>query len=859
MSVAVYGAETIYPNSYTKSQSDRTFATKIDLTNALSVIDASRVGGTFPGIDVPPGYITNILYSHPRGDAEMVGENSFSSYGVGLYVQLTTAGEITKVKAPIWGGNLRAVTMKIFQRANATPFNQKTTTPIYTRVITLATNQSQGNEFILSTPVAVSAGYIFFTWECDVSYEVHTMRWTTDPYGDRHGFDYYAADGSGSASVAGYYSPGMEITSRTPLPIENLSQYLTALSLKTSVSNTVIWQHPRGAAEMAGDNSYRAYLIGLYENLQSPAVIGSITVPVWGYSGSIPVTMRIFKRLSAGGFHVRTNDSLYSATIYLPAASYTNVIKLSTPLTVSPGHIFVTFDCAVATEINVAIWKTNTFGDRHYFLYGGTNDGNGSISIDGYWACPMIFSSPTPSTSTASADTIQFGASGWASGTVRDAILEASTDGRATLPSEFVAVVGDKLQLFVRGMVEANNPYNSPIEIVCARGNTYPRYYEYTPVVADVGMYPLTVNVIDKNGVTRNSSSCNLVVVNPVRQPATNVNILCVGDSLTSPGFWPQEFYRRVTQSGGTPAGLGYGNVSFIGATPMPTYTGQKYVGYSGWTWSSYLSTNTVAAWVTVSGSGKDITDQKSRYMDTAGGLWTLETIEDTRIKWLPYLGAIQTMPASGTLTWVGGGTHTGTLTYSSTTPDAQSPFIVNGNLSFSSWATAAGVSGGVQAAYILLGWNNIASGPGNKSSTSDYTSVIALAQQFISQIHADYPECQIRVLGVQLPSPTGGLGANYGAVGGSANFFKLLRSVNGLNLAYQDLANNPTNSAFTKFLNVSCQFDSENNMPGGTATVNSRSTATEYRGSNGIHPDMPGYMQIADVAFRDFIRTFCQ
>jgi hypothetical protein len=82
---------------------------------------------------------------------------------------------------------------------------------------------------------------------------------------------------------------------------------------------------------------------------------------------------------------------------------------------------------------------------------------------------------------------------------------------------------------------------------------------------------------------------------------------------------------------------------------------------------------------------------------------------------------------------------------------------------------------------------------------------------------------------------------------------------VNGLNLAYQALATAPANAAFTRFINVSCQFDSENNMQTAATAVNSRNTTTELRGSNGIHPDVGGQNQIADAAFRDFVRTFCQ
>jgi len=160
-----------------------------------------------------------------------------------------------------------------------------------------------------------------------------------------------------------------------------------------------------------------------------------------------------------------------------------------------------------------------------------------------------------------------------------------------------------------------------------------------------------------------------------------------------------------------------------------------------------------------------------------------------------------------------------------------------------------------------LLGWNDLLTGSSgsNAGYATNHAALTAQAQTFISRLHADYPGALIRLVGLQVPSPNGGLGANYGAIGGYASYYKLLRSVNGLNLAYQQLCDNPTNSAFCRFINLSCQLDSEYNMQSVLTPVNTRNSATEARGSNGVHPDTTGYLQIADAVWRDFVRTFCQ
>ena len=72
------------------------------------------------------------------------------------------------------------------------------------------------------------------------------------------------------------------------------------------------------------------------------------------------------------------------------------------------------------------------------------------------------------------------------------------------------------------------------------------------------------------------------------------------------------------------------------------------------------------------------------------------------------------------------------------------------------------------------------------------------------------------------------------------------------MNLAYQSLANDEEFKSYVEFLNVSSQFDSEYNMPTTNKQVNIRSKATEVVGTNGVHPSIEGYMQIADVAFRN-------
>ncbi|NET30702.1 MAG: hypothetical protein F6K19_01695 [Cyanothece sp. SIO1E1] len=160
---------------------------------------------------------------------------------------------------------------------------------------------------------------------------------------------------------------------------------------------------------------------------------------------------------------------------------------------------------------------------------------------------------------------------------------------RVITPDEYQLVVGDTFQLFYRGIIEAVNPYNYHIEIVCNSGNTYPRYFEWTPVLADIGTTQLSVKVYRDDMLLLGEATINLVVKDVVASPSSNLNVLCVGDSLTNAGIWPVEAHRRLTAAGGAPVGESLSNITFIGDQGTAP---AEFVGYSGKTWGFYNSEN---------------------------------------------------------------------------------------------------------------------------------------------------------------------------------------------------------------------------------------------------------------------------
>lgn len=416
-----------------------------------------------------------------------------------------------------------------------------------------------------------------------------------------------------------------------------------------------------------------------------------------------------------------------------------------------------------------------------------------------------------------------------------------------SLPNRLYAVVGDKLQLFFRGMIKDIDIYKYDILVTCSRGQKYPRYFEFTPVLADVGTYNFKVEVKDKDGVILGSKTCQIIVRNAVQSPASNTVFLNVGDSLTSANAWGIEAHRRLTGSGGTPAGLGLTNISFRG---RKTGSGIGWEGNGGWTWTSYATAGAAAFRFDVSGV-VTVPSINSVYTNN-GQTFTVAEVNITSGS--GYIRCLSTGSplASGVLTKTSGGGDA-TINFSASTADAGNPFWNNGALDFPNYVNTY-MGGQVDCIFFLLTWN------GQTPHRTDFSAIINTAKILVDHIHTNYPNCKMKIMGVQLPSLNGGMGYNYGATGTSyADGYGMVVTALNMNKAYQDWCNDPAYSSFLEFVNVSSQVDSEYNMPASQTPVNSRSTITELRGTNGVHPNNDGYLQIGDVQFRNIVANYCQ
>ncbi|MBO7079336.1 MAG: hypothetical protein J6W64_05955, partial [Bacilli bacterium] len=192
-----------------------------------------------------------------------------------------------------------------------------------------------------------------------------------------------------------------------------------------------------------------------------------------------------------------------------------------------------------------------------------------------------------------------------------------------SLAEYYYLVVGDRFELFYRGVIKSHNPYQYYIKATCDKGYTYNRYYTFTPTKEDVGTYSLTISIIDDMGKVIEAKNTTLVVNDVVK--VDKKNILCIGDSITTNGIWPYTGYKRYSEV--------YPNVlKFFGKMKKEEV---GYEGYGGWQWKTfceeYNKSATSSVWVKCK-HNKNEADQHSIWK-SADNEWILETIEKDRLK----------------------------------------------------------------------------------------------------------------------------------------------------------------------------------------------------------------------------------
>ena len=411
------------------------------------------------------------------------------------------------------------------------------------------------------------------------------------------------------------------------------------------------------------------------------------------------------------------------------------------------------------------------------------------------------------------------------------------------IPDEIYAVVGDTLQIFYRSILQAINPENYYIKINFSGGHQYKRHFEYTPT--STGNKTLTISVYNNLGTKLTEKSCLIRCVNSPYSPQSQINIACFGDSLSQEGVWIKEAARRLTGTGGTPSGNGISNINFIG--PMGS-DNVFYFGRTGWQWRNYVNgANTSSNAYAFHVSEQIQVDFGDTYQNNGK---TFTIYENNSGNGIIIASGTGSPSSSGILTKISGN-GVSTISFSSVSSDSLNPIWDSdtNSISFTKYAQLYG-NGNLNVVVFFLGWNGLT------SWQKDFTSFTNNIKTISNKLHSEFPEARMVLMGLQLPDLNGGGGYAYSPNDVRSDWYGMVNSVFNYNNALQELANT---LSYVDFVNVSSQFDSEYLMPYTSVPVNTRSTVTIPRGSNGVHPSNNGYKAIGDIFYRYVVGKFCQ
>lgn len=417
--------------------------------------------------------------------------------------------------------------------------------------------------------------------------------------------------------------------------------------------------------------------------------------------------------------------------------------------------------------------------------------------------------------------------------------------GILSLPEKYYLVIGDRFELFYRGVIRMHNPYTYYCLATCPKGFTYNRYFTYTPIEGEEGEYPLTISLIDDEGNVIESKETRLIVNKPVE--ARKLNILCIGDSLTYNGVWPMVGYKKYND-------LFKDKLNFIGKMKKEEDSLQiGYEGYGGWQWKTfameYNNSYTSSVWVKCK---HNLTDESQHTIWKCNDLlWVLETIEKDKLKFKRGEGNNKTNPElKGKFTLERGTNNLCDIEIESYEYSEGNPFFnkEKNDIDFRYYIKENNFNA-PDLVFILLTWNGQYI-PYNE----DFAVHSENSQKIIRQIHNDFPNAKIGLLGIQLPCPNGGITACYGASGYYYDWYGETITAFNYNEWLENLTKLPEYKGYVKYFDIKSQFDSEYNYWTKDTKVNNRSQITERIGVNGLHPNMDGYLQIGDAFYRALI-----
>lgn len=433
---------------------------------------------------------------------------------------------------------------------------------------------------------------------------------------------------------------------------------------------------------------------------------------------------------------------------------------------------------------------------------------------------------------------------------------EKKTFPMVFMPKKLYGVVGEKQQLFYRGIVRKWNPYQYFLRINASGFKSTPRYTQVTP--SSVGTTTVTCNIIDDDyDISPNVTSTLITKEAPSSSDA--INVLCLGAStVVNPHCFPVELERRLCQTGGTPTGLGLSNISFVGRKTV-LYSSTHCEATGGWTWSRFVTAGTQTIHFYLTGADTGYINAVYSFVSSSG------TVQVKLIEWNVTAGTGNALfeyvtssdagkyptSQSGTLTYISGGENTPpNLSFTDHVVEAANPFWNTSTDSLDIQMYADTYCNGTIDVLItqLDTFNSMVVGD------SSIDTIVGYMKTFVDAYHTDFPNGKVIIASSCPPSAYYGVEYNYGGTS-VANSWSILFNHFKWAKACDDLCNNDEYSSFCYYANTFGEIDTEYAFPTEQRAVNTRiSDVTETIGTNGVHPTATGSKMEADAIYRCFV-----
>ena len=414
------------------------------------------------------------------------------------------------------------------------------------------------------------------------------------------------------------------------------------------------------------------------------------------------------------------------------------------------------------------------------------------------------------------------------------------------LPSHIYGKVGEPMQLFKRGIIRSYNPYNFSHSFVGTGivPKDYERYFEITPESA--GTKNLQYSIHNNEYEKSQEKNTTLHSVSSVSSPVSQKNVLCLGSSTTTGGEWAGELKRRLTGSGGTPAGLGLSNLVFCGR--QNTAHNVKVEGIGGWSFATYMN-GVAGIKLSVPSSANAGVNSVYQYTDANGHDVRIYVCEDdaaldgTLSATFYFTSAYKTMPASqsGTMTRIIG-TGDETISFTAYESITYSPLLYNGAFTFTHYAQKY-CNGSIDIMCNLLTCLNY-----SETGNDSLDRIMGDVKTFIDTLHSEFPNCKI-ILSPGVGVNSRGCAANSGSWGVLTLEMRFLEALDAF-------VNGASYSSFCYIVNSLAEVDMDYGFPTTEKAVNSRVATMEVVGTNMVHPTNAGSLMTADSFYRCFINT---